>query len=45
LFHKARRWMDKALVKDPENLTYREELAGFARELEKRPWLYRGRRR
>lgn len=45
LFHKAGRWMEKALAKDPGNRTYEKELADFVRELEKRPWLNRGRRR
>jgi thiol-disulfide isomerase/thioredoxin len=44
LYHKARRWMDKAVEKEPSNKVYQEELAVYVRELEERPWLNRGRR-
>ncbi|PID78910.1 hypothetical protein CSB20_12885 [bacterium DOLZORAL124_64_63] len=44
LYHKARRWMDKALQKDPDNRVYQAERDGFVRELEQRPWQNRGRR-
>jgi len=45
LFHKASRWMKKALEKDPENLRYAEKLLYFEAEMKKNPNLFRGRRR
>lgn len=43
-YHKARRWMEKALAGDPGNQVYAETLRVYEIELEKRPYLFRGRR-
>ena len=45
LFHKAKRWMEKALRKDPENNRYQDLLARYQVEMEKSPFQHRGRRR
>ena len=45
LFHKAKRWMKKALDKDPDNVIYAEKFSFFEEEMKKRPHQYRGRRR
>ena len=45
LFHKAKRWMEKAVGKDPDNDRYHELLAQYIVEMEKSPFQYRGRRR
>ncbi len=45
LFHKAKRWMKKAVGKDPDNERYHELLAQYMVEMEKSPFQYRGRRR
>jgi len=45
LYHKAKRWIKKALEKDPDNGIYAEKLSLFEEEMKKSPYKYRGRRR
>lgn len=45
LHHKAKRWMKKALEKDPGNAKYAEKLFLIEEEMKKNPHQYRGRRR
>ncbi len=44
LYHKAKRWMAKALAKDPGNAHYAEKLMVYEEEMKKRPIKYGGRR-
>lgn len=44
-FHKAKRWMQKVVAKESGNEEHRKALEEYERELEKRPYLFRGRRR
>lgn len=44
LYHKAKRWMEKALSKDPSNEIYSEKVLLFEAEMKKSPYKYRGRR-
>ncbi len=45
LYHKAKRWMEKALVADPDNAIYAEKVLLYEEEMRKSPYRYRGRRR
>ncbi len=45
LYHKSKRWMEKAIRKDPQNTRYQELLGEYQAEIDKHPVQYRGRRR